>query len=80
MSTVTIDLSTSEGISQFSIGATHEHYSIDEWDDATAIVSAKQLLQSSVIFQNQHIMGWGATNPDRHLASMTGVILTAEFS
>ena len=60
---ITIDLSTPDGVSQFSTGTTHTQYSADSWNNTTAVASARQLLSGSTSFQNQHIMGWGALNP-----------------
>eukprot|EP00730_Choanoeca_flexa_P012930 TRINITY_DN4781_c0_g1_i2.p1 TRINITY_DN4781_c0_g1~~TRINITY_DN4781_c0_g1_i2.p1 ORF type:complete len:292 (+),score=29.66 TRINITY_DN4781_c0_g1_i2:122-997(+) len=48
----------------FEIGVTHTHDDVSEWSDPASADRAKRLLSNRVIrFQNQHIMGWGADNP-----------------
>ncbi len=51
-------------VTRFSTGVTHTQYSLDPEGDAAAIASGKQLLAESTKFQNQHIMGWGAEDPE----------------
>jgi Glycosyl hydrolases family 39 len=46
------------------LGLTHTQYSIDPWGDRQAVASAQKLLKQQPILQNQHIMGWGALNPE----------------
>lgn len=53
-----------ESISNFEAGVTHTQYSLDSWGNQAAIERAKALLNTSARFQNQHIMGWGAGNPE----------------
>ncbi|HEY0075379.1 MAG TPA: hypothetical protein VGB77_14870 [Abditibacteriaceae bacterium] len=53
-----------ESISNFEAGVTHTQYSLDSWGDQAAIERAKALLKAGARFQNQHIMGWGAGNPE----------------
>lgn len=61
--TVTVDRSTPDGTSNFSIGVTHTQ---PKWDngDPAAVARAKTLLAEGVKFQNQHLMDWGAENPE----------------
>ncbi len=47
--------------SNYLSGVTHTQYSVVSGKDA-AMTRAKAILQNSVHFQNQHIMGWGAQN------------------
>jgi len=47
-----------------AVGATHAQENADEWNDAGAVASAKQLMQASLNYQNQQIMGWGADDPE----------------
>jgi hypothetical protein len=47
----------------FSLGVTHTQYSIDDWGDDAALASAKRVLTATATYQNQHIFGWGALNP-----------------
>ncbi len=61
---VSIDPATTVGISQFATGVTHTHKDLDPWQNAAAVASAKLLLQASTVYQNQHLMGWGADNPE----------------
>jgi hypothetical protein len=46
-----------------AVGVTHTQYSIDSWDDETANASARAVLTATASYQNQHIFGWGALNP-----------------
>lgn len=46
-----------------SLGVTHTRYSIDDWGSAPALASAKAVLTATASYQNQHILGWGAENP-----------------
>lgn len=63
--TVTVDRSVSVGISRFEAGVTHTQYSLDAAGaDLQAIARAKALLKGACRYQNQHIMGWGADNPE----------------
>lgn len=55
---------SSTSISHLQTGATHEHYDADPWNNPTAVVSAKQLMQTSLNYQNQQMMGWGAGDPE----------------
>jgi hypothetical protein len=60
---VTIDYENIIAVSSFITGVAHTQYSLDPWGNQAAINNGKVLLENSTIFQNQHIMGWGATNP-----------------
>lgn len=62
--TITIDYAKPEGVSRFETGVTHTQYSLDAWGDAAAVKRGKQLLTAACRYQNQHIMGWGADNPE----------------
>jgi Glycosyl hydrolases family 39 len=47
------------------LGLTHTEHSVDPWGDRKAVASARKLLETQQpILQNQHIMGWGAENPE----------------
>jgi hypothetical protein len=50
--------------SHMAIGATHEHSDADSWNNSKAVASAKQLMQTSLTYQNQQIMGWGVDDPE----------------
>ena len=50
--------------SQMAIGATHEHSDADSQNNTEAVASAKQLMQTALVYQNQQIMGWGAEDPE----------------
>src|SRR5690606_19338400 len=39
-------------------------YSIDEWSHPEASASARAVLSATATYQNQHIYGWGAMNPE----------------
>lgn len=62
--TVQVDRGLQVGVSKLSLGVTHTQYSVDRWNDPQAVESARELLSTSTRFQNQHIMGWGANNPE----------------
>jgi hypothetical protein len=47
-----------------SVGVTHTQFSIDGWGDSAAIGSARDVLTATATYQNQHILGWGALNPE----------------
>jgi hypothetical protein len=53
--TVTVNLASSSGSSQFSPGITH----VDNSLDLAAISKVKSLLHNAVSFQNTPVMGWG---------------------
>lgn len=60
---VTVDVKQPVLISRFSIGTTHTH-GFWEYGAGQAVSRAENLLIEGVKFQNQHIMGWGAGNPE----------------
>lgn len=47
-----------------AVGVTHTQYSIDDWGDDEARASATSVLRATATYQNQHIFGWGALNPE----------------
>lgn len=61
---VTVDHSHPIGVSRFETGVTHTQYSLDSWGDSASIMRGKALLTACCTVQNQHIMGWGADNPE----------------
>lgn len=62
--TVSVDSSTPIGTSSLSVGVTHGQRSVDPWGDGGARQAATKLLSAGFTYQNQHIYGWGATNPE----------------
>lgn len=63
--TITVDRSVSAGVSRFEAGVTHTQYSLDVGGaDPQAVARAKALLKGACRYQNQHVMGWGADNPE----------------
>ncbi|HEX4978705.1 MAG TPA: hypothetical protein VFV35_01450 [Acidimicrobiales bacterium] len=61
---VTIELGSADaGVNALRVGVTHTQHSIDPRGSRTAIASARELLRGIPMVQNQHIMGWGAGNP-----------------
>jgi hypothetical protein len=46
-----------------AVGVTHTQYSIDGWGHPAASASARAVLTATATYQNQHIFGWGAQNP-----------------
>jgi hypothetical protein len=47
-----------------AIGVTHTQYTIGNWSDPAANASARAVLTGTATYQNQHIFGWGALNPE----------------
>src|SRR5947209_3884716 len=62
--TVHVDRAQQIGVSQLALGVTHTQESADSWNDPGAVTSARQVLRSASIYQNQRLMGWGALNPE----------------
>jgi hypothetical protein len=52
------------GTTRLRLGMTHTEYSIDPWSRPSAAKAADTLLSGRRWMQNQHIMGWGALNPE----------------
>jgi hypothetical protein len=51
-------------VSRLQVSTTHENNDANSWNNAGSVSSAKKVLENSVVFQNQHIMGFGAGNPE----------------
>ncbi|MEV6925030.1 hypothetical protein AB0M46_11090 [Dactylosporangium sp. NPDC051485] len=47
-----------------AVGVTHTQNSIDDWGNPAASASARAVLTATATYQNQHIDGWGAVNPE----------------
>src|SRR5690242_6337815 len=62
--TVTLHGPPTTVTSQMATGATHEHSDADKWNNTKAVASAKTLMQASLTYQNQQIMGWGVGDPE----------------
>ncbi|MDX6570279.1 MAG: hypothetical protein QOH15_2857 [Gaiellales bacterium] len=62
---VSIDRARVVGISHLRLGVTHTQHSADAWNDPTAVSRARGLLADTTVLQNQHMMGWGADNPEK---------------
>ena len=60
---VQVDRSSPQAVSHFNIGVTHTQ---PNWDlgNPEAAARAKSLLATGLKYQNQHIMDWGAENPE----------------
>jgi hypothetical protein len=61
---VTVDRQSVLGISHLQVGVTHTQHSADSLNSSPAVTRARDLLKSVSQLQNQHIMGWGAGNPE----------------
>ncbi|GCE12663.1 xylan 1,4-beta-xylosidase [Tengunoibacter tsumagoiensis] len=61
---VTVSSVLLDRVSTFSLGATHTQNDVDNGDDSLHIQAVEQLLQQTLIYQNQHIMGWGVEDPE----------------
>jgi hypothetical protein len=46
------------------LGITHTRESADGWNDPLAVARARRLIPRLASVQNQHVMGWGALNPE----------------
>ncbi len=68
---VSIDRSQVIGTSHLEVGVTHMQASANPDGDPQAVARARELLRAGAVFQNQHIMGFGANDPwpDPRLAS-----------
>lgn len=62
--TITIDRSRAVGVSQLSTGVTHTKEGLGTQGDPIAIARAKSYLSAATVYQNRHIYGWGARNPN----------------
>jgi len=61
---VPILLAFAQAVAAFEIGVTHTRWDIAPWGDAASVERAEALLRERVLrYRNQHIMGWGACNP-----------------
>ncbi len=60
--TVTLDPNSILTTSKLKVGVTHTQDSLNSSGDQTAISNARSLLTSLAIYQNQHIIGFGANN------------------
>jgi len=61
---VTVNHNVPAGTSSLAVGTTLTQYSLDSWGDPAAVANGESLLRSGVSFENQHIYGWGANNPE----------------
>ena len=61
-------LSQSSPVGQLTVGlrvgVTHGEHSLDAGADQRAVDFAMRVLRDSTDLQNQHLMGWGALNPE----------------
>lgn len=48
----------------FVLGVTHTQFSADRWQPRAAVERATEVLRDLAPLQNQHLMGWGADNPE----------------
>jgi hypothetical protein len=62
--TVTVEWQRPLGASRLEPGVTHVQYSLDSWGNPAAVARGRYLLESAASYQNQHLMGWGADNPE----------------
>jgi hypothetical protein len=62
---VSISFSAPQMVSHTDIGATHTEFDADaDQSSVQAFLSAKRLMQTALLYQNQHIMGWGDVDPE----------------
>ncbi|MEM8532798.1 MAG: xylan 1,4-beta-xylosidase [Chloroflexota bacterium] len=63
--TVTVDRTAPTFMSPLKLGVTHTRRSLDNWvADEAQLAEPRALLGAATHYQNQHIMGWGASNPN----------------
>jgi hypothetical protein len=71
--TVSINLASQFATSKLRVGTTHTQESINSNGDADAMNRGKTLLENGLYYQNQHIIGFGASNlwddPSKGVAS-----------
>ena len=46
------------------LGVTFTRGGLDKWGDPRAVDRGRTLLRKTQLYQNQHVMGWGAENPE----------------
>lgn len=51
-------------VAQITLGVTHTQYSLDETSTLAPARKARLVLATTARLQNQHLMGWGAGNPE----------------
>ncbi len=70
---VTVDTNTVVGTSAMQTGVTHTQYDIYPHTNGTSAqaLAAQDILKSSTNWQNQHIYGWGAGNPQPYKPTAT---------
>lgn len=61
---VTVHSSTVALTSNLGVGATHTQHDAFAWNNTQAVVASEQLMSTSLDYQNQPIMGWGADDPE----------------
>jgi hypothetical protein len=61
---VTVDPTQTVGETVLDIGITHGEVSADPSGDPEAVANALSVLKATATLENQHIMGWGALNPE----------------
>lgn len=52
------------GMGRTTLGITHTQFSADKDNHPAAVAEGRRLMSSLPLFQNQHIMGWGALSPE----------------
>jgi hypothetical protein len=61
---VQVDRTRPIGLSQLATGATLTQNTLDGWGDAQSVSQGLGLLGASSTYSNQHLMGFGADNPE----------------
>lgn len=61
---ITVDFSSPDIVSNFEIGLTHTHNMWENGDQQAVDRVKKFIVEAGIRYQNQHIMGWGANNPE----------------
>jgi Glycosyl hydrolases family 39 len=61
---VTADPAQSLSTTALTVGVTHTQHSADLAGNPKALQAALDVLRATATLQNQHIMGWGALNPE----------------
>jgi|GEM_PF-970107 len=78
--TITINTSVTDGVSKFEGGAIHTQYGYNT-GNATAVASAKNLLQTSVVWESQQFSeGWGVNSAEPSPGSYSWSSLDARMN
>jgi hypothetical protein len=61
---ITVDKNTQLMITSLKLGVTYMKNNLDSWGDGPSITRGINLLKNAVVYNNQHIFGFGADSPE----------------